>query len=113
MAELLLLLLQIARKVSCWQTQEDDMLACLKTADPVKLTIAGKINLLDIFGKDPVMDLLDLAPVIDGDFIPDDPSKLFHNTAQFDYLAGVNSMDGHLFAGIDVPSINSMKETTT
>ncbi|MEQ2173678.1 hypothetical protein GOODEAATRI_034598 [Goodea atripinnis] len=113
MAELLLLFLQIARKVSCWQTQEDDMLACLKTTDPVKLTIAGKINLLDIFGKDPVMDLLDLAPVIDGDFIPDDPSKLFHNAAQFDYLAGVNSMDGHLFAGIDVPSINSMKETTT
>ncbi|KAK5615450.1 hypothetical protein CRENBAI_000892 [Crenichthys baileyi] len=104
---------KIARKVSCWQTQEDDMLACLKTADPVKLTIVGKMNLLAIFGKDPVMDLLDLAPVIDGDFIPDDPSKLFHNAAQFDYLAGVNSMDGHLFAGIDVPSINSMKETTT
>ncbi|XP_036000166.1 bile salt-activated lipase [Fundulus heteroclitus] len=104
---------KIARKVGCWQTEEDEMLTCLKTADPVKLTMAGKINLLNIFGKGPVMELLELAPVVDGDFIPDEPSKLFHNAAQFDYLAGVNSMDGHMFAGIDVPSINSMKETTT
>ncbi|XP_027873231.1 bile salt-activated lipase-like isoform X3 [Xiphophorus couchianus] len=104
---------KIARKVNCWQTEEDNMLACLKIVDPIKLTMAGKINLLDIFGKGPVMDLLQLAPVVDGDFIPDDPGKLFHNAAQFDYLAGVNSMDGHIFAGIDVPSINNMKETTT
>uniref|UniRef100_A0A672YM10 Carboxylic ester hydrolase n=1 Tax=Sphaeramia orbicularis TaxID=375764 RepID=A0A672YM10_9TELE len=34
-------------------------------------------------------------------------TKLFQNTAQFDYMAGVNSMDGHIFAGVDVPSINS------
>lgn len=59
-----------------------------------------------------VMDLLELAPVVDGDFIPDEPSKLFHNAAQFDYMAGVNSMDGHIFAGVDVPSINSNKETS-
>lgn len=45
------LFLQIARKVSCYQTEEDAMLACLKTADPVKLTMAGKINLLNVFGK--------------------------------------------------------------
>lgn len=57
--------------------------------------------------SDPVMELLQLAPVIDGDFIPDQPSKRFHNAAQFDYLAGVNSMDGHIFAGFDVPLINS------
>lgn len=58
------------------------------------------------------MDLLELAPVVDGDFIPDDPSKLFHNAAHFDYMAGVNSMDGHFFAGVDVPNINTRNETT-
>uniref|UniRef100_A0A087X389 Bile salt-activated lipase n=1 Tax=Poecilia formosa TaxID=48698 RepID=A0A087X389_POEFO len=104
--------LKLYKKITC-KTEEDDMLACLKAFNPIKLTMAGKINLLDIFGKDPVMDLLQLAPVVDGDFIPDDPGKLFHNAAQFDYLAGVNSMDGHIFAGINVPSINNMKETTT
>lgn len=59
-----------------------------------------------------VMDLLELAPVIDGDFIPEEPSQLFHNAAQYDYLAGVNSMDGHIFAGVDVPSINIRNATT-
>lgn len=58
------------------------------------------------------MDLLELAPVVDGDFIPDEPSQLFQNAAQFDYLAGVNSMDGHIFAGVDVPSINIRNDTT-
>lgn len=58
------------------------------------------------------MDLLELAPVVDGDFIPAHPSELFHNAAQFDYMAGVNSMDGHLFAGVDVPSINIKNATT-
>lgn len=50
--------------------------------------------------------------MVDGDFIPDEPSRLFHNAAAFDYMAGVNSMDGHIFAGVDVPSINMRKETT-
>lgn len=50
--------------------------------------------------------------MIDGDFIPDQPSQLFHNAAQVDYLAGVNSMDGHFFAGVDVPSINKQNDTT-
>lgn len=59
------------------------------------------------------MDMLELSPVVDGDFIPDEPSDLFHNAARFDYLAGVNSMDGHIFAGVDVPSINSKKANTT
>lgn len=58
------------------------------------------------------MDLLELAPVVDGDFIPDNPSRLFHNAAHFDYMAGVNSMDGHFFAGVDVPNINTRNETT-
>lgn len=57
------------------------------------------------------MDLLELAPVVDGDFLPDEPSQLFHNAAHFDYMAGVNSMDGHIFAGVDVPSINNRTAT--
>lgn len=59
-----------------------------------------------------VMDLLELSPVVDGDFIPEEPSRLFHNAAQFDYMAGVNSMDGHIFAGVDVPSINIRNDTS-
>ncbi|XP_041644425.1 bile salt-activated lipase-like [Cheilinus undulatus] len=103
---------KIARKVGCWKINEDEMIECLKRSDPVQLTMAGKIDVLLILGKGTVMDLLELAPVVDGDFIPDEPSKLFHNAAEFDYLAGVNSMDGHIFAGVDVPSINMRNETT-
>lgn len=58
------------------------------------------------------MDLLELAPVVDGDFLPDQPERLFHNAGRFDYMAGINSMDGHFFAGVDVPSINTGKNTT-
>ncbi|KAM9391408.1 bile salt-activated lipase-like [Pholidichthys leucotaenia] len=103
---------KIALKVGCWRSNEDDMIACLKTSDPVRLTMAGKIDVMLILGKGVVMDLLELAPVIDGDFLPDEPGRLFENAARFDYLAGVNSMDGHLFAGVDVPSINMKNETT-
>ncbi|KAK2838216.1 hypothetical protein Q5P01_015428 [Channa striata] len=103
---------KIARKVGCSRTNVDEMVTCLKMSDPVGLTMAGKIDVMLILGKGVVMDLLELAPVIDGDFIPAHPSKLFHNAAQFDYMAGVNSMDGHIFAGVDVPNIN-MKNATT
>jgi len=57
--------------------------------------------------SDPLLNNLVLSPVIDGDFVPDEPSRLFHNAAEIDYIAGVNDMDGHLFTGLDVPSINS------
>uniref|UniRef100_A0A3Q3SPY9 Carboxylic ester hydrolase n=1 Tax=Mastacembelus armatus TaxID=205130 RepID=A0A3Q3SPY9_9TELE len=103
---------KIARRVGCSKSNEDEMLECLKMSDPVGLTLAGKTDVLLILGKGTVMDLLELSPVVDGDFIPDHPSKLFHNAAQFDYMAGINSMDGHLFAGVDVPSINMKNETT-
>ena len=52
------------------------------------------------------MNNLLLVPVIDGDFLPKDPSQLFSNSADIDYIAGVNDMDGHLFTGMDIPSIN-------
>uniref|UniRef100_A0A3B3D3U0 Carboxylic ester hydrolase n=1 Tax=Oryzias melastigma TaxID=30732 RepID=A0A3B3D3U0_ORYME len=93
---------KIARKVGCLKTDVDEMVTCLKMSDPVELTLAGKIDVLLILGK-----------VIDGDFIPSEPSELFHNAAQFDYLAGINSMDGHFFAGVDVPSINQGAGNTT
>uniref|UniRef100_A0A8C9YYW3 Carboxylic ester hydrolase n=1 Tax=Sander lucioperca TaxID=283035 RepID=A0A8C9YYW3_SANLU len=57
--------------------------------------------------SDPLVWNLFLSPVIDGDFLPDEPSKLFHNAAAVDYIAGVNDMDGHIFTGLDVPSINA------
>ncbi|XP_068457747.1 bile salt-activated lipase-like, partial [Clinocottus analis] len=103
---------KIARKVGCWRSDEDEMLACLRMSDPVGLTMAGKIDF-----KPPcagvVMDLLELAPVVDGDFLPEEPGRLFHHAAQFDFMAGVNSMDGHLFAGVDLPSINQKNGNTT
>ncbi|XP_019714255.1 bile salt-activated lipase-like [Hippocampus comes] len=89
------------------------MLTCLKMSDPVGLTMAGKIDILQLMGKGVVMDLLELAPVVDGDFVPDEPARLFHNAAEVDYMAGISSMDGHIFAGVDVPSINKKKANTT
>lgn len=57
--------------------------------------------------SDPIVNNLELSPVIDGDFLPDAPQNLFHNAAEIDYIAGINDMDGHLFTGLDVPNINS------
>lgn len=54
---------------------------------------------------DPGVTLLQLTPVVDGDFIPEEPSLLFPNAADIDYLAGVNDMDGHLFTSKDIPSL--------
>ncbi|CAF94246.1 unnamed protein product [Tetraodon nigroviridis] len=95
---------EIALKVNC--PTDDKMVACLRMADPKQLTLAGS---LDITGSPdhPILFSLDLSPVVDGDFLPDEPYKLFHNAADIDYIAGVNDMDGHLFAAIDVPTINS------
>ncbi|KAM9744723.1 bile salt-activated lipase-like isoform 2-T2 [Menidia menidia] len=104
---------KVARKVGCWSSDSDRMLSCLKMTDPVGLTMAGKIDVMLLLGKGVVMDLLELAPVLDGDFLPDEPRRLFHNAAQFDFLGGVNSMDGHIFAGVDVPSINRGGANTT
>lgn len=57
--------------------------------------------------SDPLVFNLALSPVIDEDFLPDEPYNLFHNAADIDYIAGVNDMDGHLFTAFDIPSINS------
>lgn len=45
-----------------------------------------------------------MTPVVDGDFVPNQPGQLFHNAADIDYLAGINDMDGHSFTSQDIPS---------
>ncbi|XP_037121280.1 bile salt-activated lipase-like [Syngnathus acus] len=95
---------EIALKVNC--PTDDKMAACLKMTDPVLLTKAGALK-LSSSPDAPLVNNLVLSAVIDGDFLPDEPSKLFHNAAEIDYIAGVNDMDGHFFTAIDIPSINS------
>ena len=68
-------------------------------------TLNGNVSLY-LPLSEPIVFNLALSPVIDGDFIPDDPSKLFNNAADIDYIAGVNNMDGHAFTSIDVPGVN-------
>ncbi|XP_056288512.1 bile salt-activated lipase-like [Pseudoliparis swirei] len=95
---------EVAVKLGC--PTDQNMASCLKMTDPAKLTLAGTLD-LSSSPDHPLLNNLVLSPVIDGDFVPDEPSRLFHNAAEIDYIAGVNDMDGHLFTGLDVPSINS------
>uniref|UniRef100_A0A671YUT6 Carboxylic ester hydrolase n=1 Tax=Sparus aurata TaxID=8175 RepID=A0A671YUT6_SPAAU len=95
---------EIALKVGC--PTGETMASCLKMTDPALLTLAGSLS-LNSSPDDPILNNLALSPVIDGDFVPDEPHNLFHNVADIDYMAGVNDMDGHLFTGFDIPSINS------
>ncbi|KAK1884119.1 Bile salt-activated lipase [Dissostichus eleginoides] len=95
---------EVALKVNC--STDEHMASCLKEIDPAVLTLAGSFN-LSSSASEPIVYHLELSPVIDGDFLPDDPSKLFHNAADIDFIAGVNDMDGHLFTSIDVPSVSS------
>ncbi|XP_051533037.1 bile salt-activated lipase-like [Myxocyprinus asiaticus] len=100
---------EIAKKVGC--PTDDGMVSCLKMTDPKALTLAGSVH-LSSSPSEPIVHNLALSPVIDGDFIPDDPGNLFHNAAEIDYIAGVNNMDGHIFATLDIPSINNALVTT-
>ncbi|KAL2099540.1 hypothetical protein ACEWY4_003934 [Coilia grayii] len=99
----------VATRVGC--PTDDKMAACLKMTDAVTLTLAGS---LEMHGSPsaPIVQNLVLAPVIDGDFLPDEPANLFHNAAEVDYIAGANDMDGHIFTGLDVPSINQPLQGT-
>ncbi|XP_023651341.1 bile salt-activated lipase [Paramormyrops kingsleyae] len=94
---------QIAKKVAC--PTDEKLMSCLKMVDPVQLTLAGPVKLKGS-PEDPVVFHLVLSPVVDGDFLPDDPANLFPNAANVDYIAGINNCDGHMFTGLDVPSIN-------
>ncbi|XP_078407395.1 bile salt-activated lipase-like [Cetorhinus maximus] len=89
---------KIAKKVDCSYNDTKCMINCLKTVDGKKLTMAMPFkNPLR-----PTMRAVIWAPVIDGDFLPDDLKNLFSNAADVDYIAGVNNWDGFLFAMVDV-----------
>ncbi|XP_048022303.1 bile salt-activated lipase-like [Megalobrama amblycephala] len=100
---------EIAKKVGC--PTDSGMVACLKRTDPKTVTLAGNVNFVTS-PSDPIVHKLALSPVIDGDFLPDEPERLFVNAADIDYIAGVNDMDGHIFATLDVPSINNALAST-
>lgn len=53
----------------------------------------------------PTITYVQLTPVVDGDFIPNQPGQLFHNAADIDYLAGINDMDGYSFTSQDIPTL--------
>lgn len=74
---------------------------------------AGRGEDLPLSHPDPILHYLGFVPVVDGDFIPDDPINLYANTADIDYLAGSNNMDSHLFAGLDMPAINNPQKSIT
>ncbi|XP_056396114.1 bile salt-activated lipase-like [Hyla sarda] len=95
---------QVASKVGCPVDDTTALANCLRATDPRTLTLAYKLDLTNL--QYPVVHYLGFSAVIDGDFIPDDPANLFHNAADVDYLAGVNNMDAHMFAGVDLAVIN-------
>ncbi|XP_064250092.1 bile salt-activated lipase-like [Passer domesticus] len=95
---------KLGEKVGCSTDNTTVLANCLRHADPKELTLSYHLQLTHL--PMPMVHTLALAPVVDGDFLPDVPQKLFANAADIDYLAGVNNMDGHIFAGIDLPAIN-------
>uniref|UniRef100_A0A8C6RJ76 Carboxylic ester hydrolase n=1 Tax=Nannospalax galili TaxID=1026970 RepID=A0A8C6RJ76_NANGA len=102
---------KIAKKVGCPTDDTAKMAKCLKITDPRALTMAYKLPLRGL--EYPVLCYLGFIPVVDGDFIPDDPINLYSNAADIDYLAGINNMDGHLFTTIDMPAIDKSKQNIT
>ncbi|XP_008004013.3 bile salt-activated lipase isoform X1 [Chlorocebus sabaeus] len=102
---------KVAEKVGCPVDDTARMAKCLKVTDPRALTLAYKMPLAGM--EYPMLYYLGFIPVIDGDFIPDDPINLYANAADIDYIAGTNNMDGHLFASIDMPAINKDNKEVT
>nr|XP_033951196.1 bile salt-activated lipase-like [Pseudochaenichthys georgianus] len=101
---------EVAEKVGC--PIDDSLVACLKLIDAATLVMAAPRIQLGSPDSPGVLKLV-LAPVVDGDFLPDQPEKLFHNTADIDYLSGVNNMDGHLFTSKDISSIGDKNQETS
>ncbi|CAN9504826.1 unnamed protein product [Ophioblennius macclurei] len=102
--------LEVAEKVGC--PTDDRMASCLRSKDPETLTMAGPL-IQPGTPDNPTMNYMYMSPVVDGDFIPDHPSNLFHNAADIDYLSGVNNMDGHIFAMQDIPFFSSKTKETS
>ncbi|NXM25802.1 CEL lipase, partial [Oxyruncus cristatus] len=95
---------KLGSKLGCRTDNTTILASCLRDADPKQLTLAYHLQLTNL--PMPLVHTLAITPVVDGDFLPDMPEKLFANAADIDYLAGVNDMDGHFFAGVDLPAIN-------
>ncbi|XP_064379864.1 bile salt-activated lipase-like [Dromaius novaehollandiae] len=95
---------KIAQNVGCPISNTTALANCLRVTDPEALTLAYHLELINL--PTPLVHQLALTPVVDGDFLPDIPENLFANAADIDYIVGVNNMDGHFFAGIDIPAIN-------
>ncbi|NXJ61738.1 CEL lipase, partial [Rostratula benghalensis] len=95
---------KLGEKLGCPTDDTTALANCLRTSDPKALTLAYHLQLINL--PSPLVHTLALTPVVDGDFLPDMPENLFANAADIDYIAGVNNMDGHFFAGIDLPAIN-------
>ncbi|NXA86279.1 CEL lipase, partial [Melanocharis versteri] len=95
---------KLGEKVGCSTDNTTILANCLRSSDPKELTLAYHLQLFNL--PMPLVHTLALTPVIDGDFLPDMPETLFANAADIDYVAGVNDMDGHVFAGVDLPAIN-------
>ncbi|KAL1785545.1 bile salt-activated lipase [Sigmodon hispidus] len=102
---------KIAEKVGCPTDDTAKMAGCLKITDPRALTLAYKLPLKK--QEYPIGHYLGFVPVVDGDFIPDDPINLYANAADIDYLAGINDMDGHLFATVDMPAVDKTNQEVT
>ncbi|XP_074412303.1 bile salt-activated lipase [Zonotrichia albicollis] len=95
---------KLGEKVGCSTDNTTVLANCLRHSNPKDLTLAYHMQFTHL--PMPFALTLAFSPVLDGDFLPDVPEKLFANAADIDYLAGVNNMDGHIFAGVDVPAIN-------
>ncbi|XP_075690825.1 bile salt-activated lipase-like [Rhinoderma darwinii] len=102
---------QLASRVGCPVNDTAALANCLKKTDAKAITLAYQLAFTNL--QYPLVHYLAYSPVIDGDFIPDEPRNLFGNAENVDYLVGVNNMDGHLFAGIDVPDINRPLQKVT
>ncbi|XP_037653412.1 bile salt-activated lipase [Choloepus didactylus] len=101
----------VAKKVGCPLNDTARMAGCLKVTDPRALALAYKVPLAGL--EYALVQYLAFIPVIDGDFIPEDPINLFANAADIDYIAGTNNMDGHLFATVDMPAIDKGNKNIT
>ncbi|XP_041339901.1 bile salt-activated lipase-like [Pyrgilauda ruficollis] len=95
---------KLGEKVGCSTDNTTVLANCLRHSSPKDLTLSYHLQLTHL--PIPMAHTVALSPVVDGDFLPDVPEKLFANAADIDYLAGVNNMDGHIFAGVDLPAIN-------
>ncbi|XP_064532888.1 bile salt-activated lipase-like [Pseudopipra pipra] len=96
---------KLGEKLGCPTDNTATLANCLRVSDPKALTLAYHLQLTNL--PTALVHTLAITPVVDGDFLPDMPENLFANAADIDYLVGVNDMDGHFFAGLDLPAINA------